>query len=71
MKIFGFEFWKRQTTFVSQRPVCADCGSREVEAHAFLSWDEGLQDWRICQVTDDGNCSGCGNTEVKIDWINP
>lgn len=65
-----FNIFRKSRAFVKQRPVCADCGSHDVEAHGMLSWNEKHQDWQISEVRDEGSCSGCGNTEVKIHWEN-
>lgn len=65
----GIFNWKRaRRVVVAQRPTCAECGYREIEAHAMLSWSETLQDWQIVEVREHGSCSGCGNTEAKISW---
>jgi ribosomal protein L37E len=56
---------------VCQQPVCAECGSSDIEARASLRWSEQIQDWLISEVFKDGNCANCGNTTAKIRWINP
>jgi hypothetical protein len=55
---------------IAQRPLCGECNSRDVEAHATLSWNEQHQDWLIADVRDRGTCPGCGSTDVPIIWQN-
>ena len=58
-------FKSRPTT----RPVCAECGAHDIEAHALARWNLARQSWEISDVPAHyGSCSACGNTEARINW---
>lgn len=58
------------TQLQKQTPVCAECGSSDMEAHGMLSWSKEIQDWQIAETFERCNCNNCGNTDSPIKWIN-
>lgn len=52
-----------------QHMVCATCGSENVQADAFASWNFETQSWEIAQTFDKGSyCDDCDG-ECHIDEI--
>jgi ribosomal protein L37AE/L43A len=50
--------------------VCSECGSEDVRADAFASWDVETQLWELATTFDKGHaCEGCGQTEIKIEEV--
>ena len=42
------------------RKVCAECGSEEVQADAYVTWNVERQDWEISCIFDKGStCDNC------------
>lgn len=51
------------------RMICGTCGSEDVQADAFASWDFATQSWTIDQTFDKGSvCNDCGG-DCSIDEI--
>lgn len=56
-------------TQIKQKPICAECNSADIEAHALLSWSDALQDWQIAEISHECNCADCGDTHARMKWI--
>ena len=50
------------------KPVCADCGSDNVQMDASCNWDNDKQEWVLGSVYDDAFCQECDNT-AKLNWL--
>ncbi len=49
-------------------PVCNSCGSVDVKADAFATWDSERQEWQVSDTFDKGAwCEDC-ETTVSIEW---
>jgi hypothetical protein len=52
-----------------QKPVCGNCGSSDVLADAYASWNSETQDWELSNTFDKGaHCESCDG-ETSLDWI--
>jgi hypothetical protein len=50
------------------QPVCNRCGSADILADAYASWNFETQEWEISQAFDKGAfCPDCDG-ETKIHW---
>ena len=52
-----------------QKPVCNRCGSSDVLADAYASWNMETQDWELASTFDKGSyCEACDG-ETRLEWI--
>lgn len=51
------------------RVVCRECGSDDVLADAYASWDVESQRWEAEDVFDKGShCNACDG-ECRLEWV--
>lgn len=55
------------TESAPKEPICNHCGSTEVLADAWASWDIEKQEWVLHNVFDATYCETCDG-EVNITW---
>lgn len=49
-------------------PVCSSCGSVEVKADAYATWDSERQEWQVADTFDKGAwCEDC-DAMTSIEW---
>jgi RNA polymerase subunit RPABC4/transcription elongation factor Spt4 len=52
------------------KPICPHCGSDELCVDAAARWDHRRQEWVVTsEFLDQNHCDGCGEDDVKIEWI--
>jgi hypothetical protein len=50
-----------------QAPYCNECGSTDVLADAYATWNIETQEWEILNIFDNYVCNVCGG-ECDIEW---
>jgi hypothetical protein len=59
-------------TNIVRKPVCAECGSDEVQVDGHAMFDEDLGDWVLQGIRDDTyacNSEECGGEECSVNWV--
>lgn len=52
-----------------QKPVCSSCGSEEVLADAYTSWNLETNQWELSATFDKGSYCEAHDGECRIEWV--